>query len=44
MYVAVHAYCVEGDEAVFSVLCRGTPNFEIEALRIPLSVVPEDFD
>lgn len=41
--VLAHAYSVDGDKVLFSLLCRGTPNFEIESLRIPLALMPEDF-
>ncbi|MFV0460670.1 MAG: hypothetical protein ACK5MT_18080 [Actinomycetales bacterium] len=41
--VIAHAYSVEGDEVVFSLLCQGTPDFEIESLRIPLELLPEGF-
>lgn len=41
--VIAHAYCVEGDQVVFSLLCKGAPNFEVESLRIPLALMPEGF-
>lgn len=42
--VITHGYHVEGDEVVFSLLFRGTPNFEVDSLRIPLALMPEGFD
>lgn len=41
--ILAHAYCIEADQVVFSLLCKGTPNFEIESLRIPLALMPEGF-
>jgi hypothetical protein len=41
--VIAHAYSVEGEEVVFSLLFRGTPNFEVDALRLPLSLLPVGF-
>jgi hypothetical protein len=43
MKVLAHAYHVERGEAVFSLLFKGRPNFEVESLRIPLEVLPPDF-
>ncbi len=41
--VIAHGYSVEGGEAVFSLLFRGTPHFAVESLRIPLELMPEGF-
>jgi len=41
--VMAHGYSIESDDVVFSVLLRGTPNFEVESLRIPLALLPEGF-
>ncbi|MFT4264772.1 MAG: hypothetical protein QM572_15415 [Nocardioides sp.] len=39
--VAAHAWGIEGDELVFSLLCRGQPPFEVDSLRIPRSLLPK---
>ncbi|WP_416417187.1 hypothetical protein [Paenarthrobacter aromaticivorans] len=44
MTVLAHAYCIENDEVVFSLLFEGEPNFEVETLRVPLGLFPEGFD
>jgi hypothetical protein len=41
--VIAHNYRVDGEEVVFSLLFRGTPNFLVDALRAPLSLMPEGF-
>lgn len=41
--VLCHAYSVEGEEVVFSLLFRGAPNFEVDTLTIPLTLLPEGF-
>ncbi|WP_375431494.1 hypothetical protein [uncultured Friedmanniella sp.] len=41
--VFTHAYSVEGAEVVFSLLFKGSPNFEVDTLRIPLSLLPDGF-
>lgn len=41
--VFCHAYSVEGDNVVFSLLFRGAPNYEVDALTIPLALLPEGF-
>ncbi len=42
--VLAHAYHIEGDELIFSLLFRGKPHFEVESLRLPLDLMPEGFD
>lgn len=41
--VIAHAYSVEGDEVVFSLLFKGDPNFEVDSLRVPLFLLPDGF-
>lgn len=41
--VLANAYSVEGEEVVFSLLFKGSPNFEVDSLRIPIELFPEDF-
>lgn len=41
--ILAHAYSVEGDDCVFSLLFKGTPHFEVTSLRIPLTFLPEGF-
>jgi hypothetical protein len=41
--VLTHAYSVAGDEVVFSLLFKGSPHYEVEVLRMPLSLFPDDF-
>lgn len=43
LVVMTHGYHVDGDEVVFSLQCVGTPDFEVESLRIPLALFPEGF-
>lgn len=42
--VLAHGYSVEGDDCVFSLLFKGEPNFETTSLRLPLALLPPDFD
>jgi hypothetical protein len=41
--VLTHAYSVAGDEVVFSLLFKGSPHQEVEVLRMPRSLFPNDF-
>lgn len=41
--VLTHAYSVEGEEVVFSLLFKGSPHQEVEVLRMPRSLFPDDF-
>lgn len=41
--VLTHGYSVEGNEVVFSLLFKGEPPFELDTLRIPLALMPEDY-
>ncbi len=43
LVVLTHAYSVEGDEVVFSLLFKGSPHHEVEVLRMPRSLFPADF-
>jgi len=43
MTVLAHGYRVDRDDVVFSLLFEGQPNFEVESLRIPLSLMPPGF-
>lgn len=36
-----HGYSIEGDEYVFSLLMDGTPPFDVDAARLPRSLVRE---
>ncbi|HEX5945962.1 MAG TPA: hypothetical protein VFY82_06770 [Acidimicrobiales bacterium] len=36
-----HGYSIEADEYVFSLLVDGTPPFEVDAARLPRSLVRE---
>lgn len=42
--VLTHGYSIEGEDCVFSLLFRGTPHFEVTSLRVPLALLPRDFD
>lgn len=42
--VLAHGYSIEGANCVFSLLFVGTPNFEVTSLKIPLSLLPPEFD
>jgi hypothetical protein len=37
--VLTHGYSIEGGRYVFSLLFRGSPNFEVTVLSIPASLV-----
>lgn len=41
--VIAHGYSVDGDDVVFSLLFKGTPNFQVDSLRIPVEMLPEGF-
>lgn len=41
--VLTHGYSVEGNEVVFSLLFKGKPPFELDTLRIPLALMPENY-
>ncbi len=41
--VLTHGYSVEGTEVVFSLLFKGKPHFQLDTLRIPLALMPEDY-
>ncbi len=43
LQVLAHGYSVDGRYCVFKLLFRGSPNFEVASLRIPLSLLPEGF-
>ena len=42
--VLAHARSVEGDYLVFSLLFEGQPRADIPILRIPISLLPDDYD
>lgn len=44
LQVLAHAWAVDGDDCVFSLLFKGEPHFEVESLRLPLALLAEDFD
>ena len=37
--VLTHGYSIEGDRYVFSLLFRGTPNFNVTVLSLPAAMV-----
>ena len=41
--VLTHGYSVEGSEVVFSLLFKGKPHFQLDTLRIPLALMPDDY-
>lgn len=41
--ILAHGYKIDGDDCVFVLLFRGSPNFEVASLRIPLTFLPEGF-
>ena len=41
--VLTHGYSVQGRYCVFSLLFQGNPNFEMTSLKLPMSLLPEDF-
>lgn len=41
--VVCHAYNVEDDDVVFSLLFSGSSHYEVEVLRMSRSLFPEDF-
>lgn len=42
--VIAHSRSVDGSDAVFSLLFDGNPAILVESLRIPLLLLPEDYD
>lgn len=41
--VLCHGYSVEDNQVVFSLLFKGSPNFEVNTLTIPISLMPIGF-
>lgn len=39
IHLVAHGYSVDGDEYVFSLLFEGRPPIEVDAVRLPRSVV-----
>jgi hypothetical protein len=41
--VLAHGYHIENNLVIFSLLFKGTPSFEIDTLRIPISYFADDY-
>lgn len=42
--VLAHGYSIKGSEYFFSLLFKGSPNYEVTSLKIPLALLAEEYD